>query len=168
MFKVFIGYPGYDDEYEIATRMTTPQDTDLEAVLGAEDILEMQAVVRRVPAAPAVVKYALELVRRTRPDEATAPDFVRKHVAWGAGPRAVQFLILGGKARAVLRGAYHVSTEDVRALAGPVLRHRVITNFAAQAEGYDAERLIADLLDAVEPHSGGLLDDDRVKKVIDA
>ncbi len=168
MFKVYIDYPSYDEEYEIATRTTAVMDQDLEAVLGAEEIIELQGVVRKVPAAPAIVKYALELVRRTRPNEATAPDFVRKHVSWGAGPRAVQFLILGAKARAALRGAYHVSTADIRALAGPVLRHRVVTNFAAQAEGYSADRLIVDLLAEVEPHAGGLLDDDRVNKAIDA
>ncbi|MFQ5430757.1 MAG: AAA family ATPase, partial [Phycisphaerae bacterium] len=123
---------------------------------------------RRAPAPPAVVKYALDLVRATRPEEETAPDFVKEKVSWGAGPRAVQFLIIGAKARAVLRGNPFVSTDDIRALTAPVLRHRVITNFAAQAESYTPDRLVADLLDRFQPHAGGLMDDDRVNKAINA
>lgn len=166
MFKVRITYPSPEEELEVAMRTTADVETSVEAVLSAEEILALQGVVRRVPAAPAVVKYALELVRRTRPAEADAPDFVRKHVSWGAGPRAVQFLVLAGKARAVLRGNYHLSTEDVRALAPAVLRHRVITNFAAEAEGYDAERLIESLLSSLKPHGGGLLADESINKTI--
>ncbi len=166
MFKIYIGYPSYDEELEIATRTTSEADTKVETVLSASDILELQKLVRRVPAAPPVMRYALDIVRRTRPADASAPEFVRKHVAWGAGPRAVQFLILGAKARAILRGNYHVSTDDIRALAAPVLRHRVITNFAAQAEGYTADRLTRDLLDQTDPHGSGLLKDERVSKAI--
>jgi MoxR-like ATPase len=156
MFKVFIGYPTYDDEYTIAT--TAPVDAmhELKPVLGAAEILELQKLVHRVPIAEPVVKYALDLVRHTRPAEPDAPEFVRKHVAWGAGPRAVQYLILGGKSRALLRGQCYVSTEDIRALAAPILRHRVITNFAAQAEGYSPDRLVADLLDRAKPHADAL------------
>lgn len=168
MFKIFIGYPTYDEEFEIATRTTGDETPKVETILSAEDILTLQKLVRRVPAAPPVVKYALDLVRRTRPTDSEAPDFVKRHVAWGAGPRAVQFLIVGAKARAVLRGNYHVSTDDLRALAPAVLRHRVITNFAAQAEGYDSDRLIRDLLEQTKPHSGGLLADERVNKAINA
>ncbi|MCG8404011.1 MAG: MoxR family ATPase [Phycisphaerales bacterium] len=166
MFKVLIGYPDYDDEYEIATKTTGEYDRSVATVISAEEILSLQRLVRRVPAAPAIVKYALDLVRATRPGETTAPDFVREKVSWGAGPRAVQFLILGAKARAVLRGQKYVATDDVRALASPVLRHRVVTNFAAQAEGYTTDRLIADLLERFQPHSGGLMEDDRVNKAI--
>lgn len=166
MFKIYIGYPSYDEELEIATRTTTESDAKVETVLNASEILELQKLVRRVPAAPPVVRYALDLVRRTRPADPTAPEFVRRHVAWGAGPRAVQFLILGAKARAVLRGNYHVSTDDIRALAAPVLRHRVITNFAAQAEGYGSDRLTRDLLDQTDPHAGGLLQDERINKAV--
>ena len=166
MFKVMIGYPDYEDEYEIATKTTSEYDQTVEMVISAEEILNLQTLVRRVPAAPDIVKYALDLVRATRPREKTAPDFVREKVAWGAGPRAVQFLILGAKARAVLRGHKHVSTEDIRALLQPVLRHRVVTNFAAQAEGYTTDCLISDLLERFPPHSGGLLEDGRVNKAI--
>ena len=168
MFKVLIRYPDYDEEYEIATKTTGEYERTVDAVLDGREILNLQTVVRRVPAAPPVVKYALDLVRATRPNEPGAPDFVKQKVSWGAGPRAVQFLILGAKARAVLRGNTYVATEDIRALAAPVLRHRVITNFAAQAEGYTPDRLVADLLDRFSPHSGGLLEDDRLNKAIDA
>lgn len=168
MFKIYIGYPSYEEEYEIAMHTTGDESPKVEKILSAEDILTLQKLVRRVPAAPPVINHALDLVRRTRPSDAAAPEFVKRHVAWGAGPRAVQFLILGAKARAVLRGNYHVSTEDLRALAPAVLRHRVITNFAAQAEGYDSDRLIRDLLDKTQPHAGGLLADDRVNKAINA
>jgi len=168
MFKVLIGYPDYEEEYEIATKTTGEYEQVAETVISGEEILALQTVVRRVPAAPAIVKYALDLVRATRPDEPSAPAFVREKVSWGAGPRAVQFLILGSKARAVLRGRKFVSTEDVQALAPPVLRHRVIPNFAAQAEGYTTDRLVEDLLRQFPPHSGGLLDDDRVNKAINA
>ena len=168
MFKIYIGYPSYDEEFEIATKTTVEYDTDVATVISAREILDIQRVVRRVPAAPPIVRHALDIVRKSRPAEPNAPDFVRKNVAWGAGPRAVQFLILGAKARAALRGAYHVSTEDIRALAQPVLRHRIVTNFAAQAEGYSTDKLIDDLLAQTEPHGGGLLDDDRVNKAINA
>src|SRR5262249_51843185 len=145
---------------------TAEFEQEVKRIIGAEDIVELQKVVRRVPAAPPVVRHALDLVRRTRPAESTAPDFVRQKVAWGAGPRAVQFIILGAKSRAVLRGNYYVSTEDIRALAGPVLRHRVITNFAAQAEGYTPDKLITDLLDRTQPHTEGLLKDERVSQAL--
>jgi len=168
MFKVFIGYPSYEEEYEIATRTTATLDVQPEKIVDRAAILDLQKLVRRVPAAPPIVRYALDLVRRTRPNEPTAPEFTRRHVAWGAGPRAVQFLILGAKARAVLRGNHHVAPEDIRALAAPVLRHRVITNFAAQAEGYSADRLIDDLLEHVKPLSSGVMDDPQLSKAIDA
>ncbi|MFQ5410754.1 MAG: AAA family ATPase [Phycisphaerae bacterium] len=166
MFKVRIGYPTQEEEYEIATRTTGEFDENVAKVIDAGEILNLQKLVRRVPAAPPIVNYALNLIRATRPREAEAPDFVREKVSWGAGPRAVQFLILGAKARAILRGGNYVSTEDIRTLAAPVLRHRVVTNFSAQAEGYSPDRLVADLLEHCVPHSGGLLKDERLKKAI--
>ncbi len=166
MFKIYIGYPSYEEEYEIAARTTIEVEHRVETVLDAQQILSLQSLTRRVPAAPPIIRHALDLVRRTRPAEPQAPEFVKKHVAWGAGPRAVQFLVLGAKARAVLRGRHHVASEDVRAIAPAILRHRVITNFAAQAEGYTADRIIADVLEQTPPHAGGLMEDDRVKDVI--
>ncbi|HWL93272.1 MAG TPA: MoxR family ATPase [Phycisphaerae bacterium] len=168
MLKVQIGYPAYDDELEIATRTTGDQAPAVNPVLNSAEILELQSLVRRVPAAPSVLKYALDLVRATRPGEPGAPKAVTDRLSWGAGPRAVQFLILGAKARAVLRGNKHVSSEDIRALAAPVLRHRLVTNFAAQAEGFTTDRLIADLLKKMQPHSGGLLKDERVSGALNA
>src|SRR5205085_12310947 len=104
---------------------------NVEPVLSGEEIIALQRAVRRVPAAPAVVKYALDLVHATRPDDPAAMEVMKRMVSWGAGPRAVQFLILGGKARAILHGNYHVSTDDIRAVAHAVLRHRIITTFSA-------------------------------------
>ncbi|MCB9852705.1 MAG: MoxR family ATPase [Phycisphaerales bacterium] len=168
MFKVQIGYPSYEEELDIATKTTGEFNLDVSKIIGAEEILELQKVVRRVPAAEPIVRYALDLVRATRPNEAASPQLVRDRVSWGAGPRAVQFLIVAAKARAVLRGNLHVSTDDIRALAAPVLRHRVVTNFAAQAEGYTPDKLVSDLLDMHDPHGGGLLADNRVNKMISA
>jgi len=166
MFKLFVRYPSYEEEFAIAERTTGLLDTQVEPVLSGDEILRLQGIVRRVPAAPHVIRHALDLVRRTRPSEETAPPIVRQMVAWGAGPRAVQFLVLGGKARAVLRGRYHVSTEDVRALAHPVLRHRVITSFSAEAEGFTSERLIDALLEQTPPNESPLSRDERVHKVL--
>ena len=168
MFKVRVGYPTYEEEAEIAMKTTAEYDTTVTTVATAAEILDLQRVVRRVPAAVPVVKHALDLVRGTRPGEPNAPEFVKRNVTWGAGPRAVQFLILGAKARAILRGNPYVSSEDIRAVAGPVLRHRIVMNFAAQAEGYTPDRLVDDMLAHVKPHAGGLMADDRVNKTINA
>jgi len=168
MFKVFVGYPSYEEEAEIATKTTAEFNATVEAVVTGQEILELQKVVRRVPAAQPIVRYALDLVRKTRPSEPGAPDFVKRNITWGAGPRAVQFLILAAKARAILRGNTYVSSEDIRAIAQPVLRHRVVMNFAAQAEGYTPDKLVEDMLKHVQPHAGGLMEDDRVKKAINA
>ena len=136
MFKVYIGYPSYDEEYKVAEQTTAHHDPQVEEVLSAEDILRFHRVVRRVPAAPDVIRHALDLARATRPGESESPEMVRNLISWGAGPRAVQALLLGGKARAALRGRHHLAAEDIRALAHPVLRHRIVTNFSAEAEGY--------------------------------
>jgi MoxR-like ATPase len=171
MFKVFVDYPSYDEEYLIAEKTTSTPPAELADVLQRDEILALQEVVRRVPAAPTVIHYALELVRLTRPAATVAPgaprgdgqsraseavrpkdpasaELIDRLVNYGAGPRAVQFLLLGGKARAVMQGRKHVSIDDVRALAHPVLRHRILTNYAAEAEGYDPDRIIDHLLAA--------------------
>jgi MoxR-like ATPase len=168
MFKVLIDYPSYDEEYAIATTTTVEQGGELSPVLSGADILELQRVVRRVPAAPAVVRYALDLVRRSRPAEPDAPEIVRRMVSWGAGPRAVQFLILGAKARSILHGQHYTSTQDIQAVALPALRHRVLTNFSAQAEGYTAERLIHELISSTPVHRQERIDDEHVRKVVNA
>jgi MoxR-like ATPase len=166
LFKIYIAYPTYEEEYAVADRTTGESRAELTAILSGEDILRYQLLVRQIPAAPDVIRHALNLVRATRPGEVNCPEFVKRMVTWGAGPRAVQSLILGGKARAALAGRDHVSADDIRAMAHPVLRHRVVTNFSAEAEGYTSDRVIDDLLEAIQPHSTHLDDDERISKVL--
>lgn len=168
MFKVFIGYPSYEEEYEIVERTTAGAGVSVNEVLSGEDILRYQQLVRRVPAAPDVIRYALDLVRATRPDEPSCPEKTRKLLTWGAGPRSVQALVLGGKARAVLQGREYAAAEDIRALARPVLRHRIVTNFSAEAEGYTPDRIIEDLLASLDPTRTTLDDDEQFNKVLSA
>jgi MoxR-like ATPase len=149
MFKVFVRYPSYAEEYRIAETTTAEFNPQVDAVLSTEDIMGLQRIVRRVPAAPHVIHYALRLVRATRVDETGAPSFVREWCSWGAGPRAVQYLLLGGKARAVLDGRFYVTTEDIKAVAHPVLRHRIITNYSAESEGITPDRVVDQLLQTI-------------------
>jgi MoxR-like ATPase len=165
MFKVFVNYPNFNDEFEIARRTTAPMNDAIESVLTAEEIIEVQRTVREVPVSDHVVRYALSLVRQTRVKQPGVPDFVSELVAWGAGPRAVQFLILGGKARALLRGRTHVSTEDIQALAKPVLRHRVALNFAAQSDGVTADEVIDRLIAATPTKEDELTSDARFQTI---
>ena len=150
MFKVFVNYPSYDEEYRIAETTTAVFNPQVEAVLSGDDIVRLQQIVRRVPVAPHVINYALKLVRATRVHEGEAPEFIREWVAWGAGPRGVQYLLLGGKAKAALEGRTYVTTDDVKSVAHPVLRHRVITNFNAESEGINSDKVIDRLLEEVE------------------
>jgi MoxR-like ATPase len=151
MFSINIDYPGFDEEVEVVSSTTSGTISEVTSVLDAAAILRFQDLVRRVPAADPVVRYAVRLVQRSRPGNGEAPSFVRDSVAWGAGPRASQYLVLGGKARALLAGRYAVSTEDIRALAAPVLQHRILTNFTAEAEGINSGDIIAQLLDGISP-----------------
>ncbi len=151
MFQINIGYPSAEDEGRIVTQTTSAYRPVLAKVLAGGRILELQKLVRRVPVADYVVDYAVRLAQLSRPGLPEAPDFVRQWISWGAGPRASQYLILGGKARAVLSGRYAVSVEDVRALAPAVMQHRIIPNFNAEAEGVDSPAIIARLLDQVRP-----------------
>ena len=146
MFKVFVKYPSYDEEYRVAETTTAQIIAQLNNVLTGEEILRLQQSVRRVPVAPHVIHYALRLVRATRVHEGDAPPFVKDWVSWGAGPRGMQYLLLGGKARAMLGGRFHVSTADIQAVAHPVLRHRVITNFNAESSGISSDKVIDRLL----------------------
>ncbi len=147
MFHVTVDYPTEDEELEIVKRTTTDTQSQITATLDARQITELTRIVRKVPVADHIARYALRLARLTRCQQPDAPDFVREYVMWGAGPRASQYLVLGAKARAVLQGRYHVSQEDIRAVALPVLRHRIKTNFAADAEGISADDIIRRLLD---------------------
>src|SRR5438876_10431936 len=133
MFSIKIEYPEQEEEFSSVEMTTTTHQPQIERVLSAADILEMQEIVRKVPVAPYVIRYAMKFTRLTRKDKGDVPDFIRNYVTWGAGPRATQFLVLGAKARAVLHGRYYVSCEDIREVARPVLRHRIITNFNAEA-----------------------------------
>ncbi|MHB1035896.1 MAG: AAA family ATPase [Pirellulales bacterium] len=165
MFKVFVRYPSFEEEFEIARRTTTTVVEEVNPVLSAEEIIELQRLVREVPATDHVVRYALALVRQTRVGEPGVPDFVADQVSWGAGPRAVQFLILGAKARALLHGRTHVSTDDIQILAKPVLRHRLVTNFAAQSEDITPDDVIERLVAATPAKEDELTRDVRFQKI---
>jgi len=144
-----------DDEVRVVSQTTGASAARPARVLGGADILEFQQLVRQVAVSDDVARYAVRLVAATRPGQPGAPEYVTRWVKWGAGLRASQALILGGKARALARGRYHVSVNDVRALAAPVLRHRVVTNFYAESEGVNADAIVTRLLDAVPaPRSG--------------
>ncbi|MCP9292761.1 AAA family ATPase [Gracilimonas sediminicola] len=142
MFNIWVDYPSLEEEKEIVSKTTAYQDINIEALVTKEKIKELQALVREVPVPDNVLDYAVELVSKTRPGTDMAPDFVNKYMSWGAGPRASQFLILGGKARALSQGRYHVTEDDIKTLAIPVLRHRIVNNYAAEAEGYTTVKLI--------------------------
>jgi MoxR-like ATPase len=150
MFNVNVDYPSEDEEVEIVRKTTSAYQTAVNKVLSPERILELQELVRRVPAADHVIRYAVRLVRASRPRHADAVEFAKKWVNWGAGPRASQYLILGAKARAVLRGRYAASYEDIRQIAPPILQHRIIPNFHAEAEGITSLKIIDELLRAVK------------------
>lgn len=154
MFLVDVGYPSAEEEFQIVKNTTGAKPEKLTKVLSPEQIIELQELVRRVPVADHVVRYAVELVRRTRPKEPGALDFVTRHVSWGAGPRASQYLVLAAKARAILSGRFAASIEDVRALAHPVLRHRVLPNFHAESEGVSSVTLVNQLLESMKAAAG--------------
>lgn len=149
MFNIFVDYPSEDEEFEIVKRTTTDVPSSVQATLSAEEIVSLTAIVRRVPVADHVTRYALQLARLTRREKGDVPDFIRDYVSWGAGPRASQYLVLGAKARAVLHGRFHAALEDVQAVALPVLRHRIVTNFNAEADGVKPEDIIRRLIDTV-------------------
>jgi MoxR-like ATPase len=151
MFQVDVDYPTESEEEEIVRQQTSDYRAQLGRVLSPERIIELQELVRRVPAADHVVKYAVALARSTRPNAPGAPAFVKEYVAWGAGPRASQFLVLAAKARAILSGRFAAATEDIAALARPTLQHRLILNYKAEAEGVRSADLIDRLLGAVAP-----------------
>ena len=156
MFKIMIDYLAEDEEIAVVDNTTGLAAMVVEPLLASQDILDFQHIVRRVPAAEEVIRFAVRLVAASRPGNSAAPDFVKKWVSWGAGLRASQFLVLGGKVRALLNGRFNVSYEDIRALAHPVMRHRIIVNFHAHAERIDTSYVIDRLLEAVPVPSSGL------------
>ncbi|MFB3910236.1 MAG: AAA family ATPase, partial [Candidatus Eisenbacteria bacterium] len=148
MFHISVDYPSESEEVRVVSQTTGPEEAKVERVLGGEDILRIQRTIRRIPVSDHVVSYAVQLARASRP-ESTALQFVKDWVSWGAGPRASQFLILGAKTRAVLSGNLTPSAADVRAVAPSVLRHRIITNFTAEAEGIRPVQVISRILEAI-------------------
>jgi MoxR-like ATPase len=168
MFKVFVDYPSFDEEKMIAKQTTMLQSDTIRPVLSGEEIVELQKIVRQVPVTDHVVDYALALVRQTRINEEGAPEFVKEWLSWGAGPRAVQMLLLGGKARALLNGRGHVSTDDIAALANPVLRHRIVTNFSADSEGITPDKVVERLVQETPSKEGELTSDPRLQKIFAA
>ncbi len=155
MFHIIIEHPPYDEEMGVLTTTTAIQNPQLNRPVSGEDLVAFQRLVRKVPVADPVMRHALDLVRASRPKNEGAKDFVTKWVAFGASVRAAQYLVLGAKARALTSGRYHVGFDDVRALAHPVLRHRIITNFHAQSEGVTTDAIVDRLLEAVpRPRSG--------------
>ncbi|HUU11719.1 MAG TPA: MoxR family ATPase [Phycisphaerae bacterium] len=149
LFKIKVDYPSLDEEIDIAQTTTSRRPEKLEAVLEHADILRMQEVVRDVIVARPVASYAVRLVRATRPHAEGSPDFVGNYVTWGAGPRACQALLLGGKAKALLDGRPHVAIDDIRFVAKPALRHRLVTNFTAESENVSTDDLIEKLLEEI-------------------
>jgi MoxR-like ATPase len=165
MFKVFVKYPNFNEEFDIARRTTALISEELNPVLSGDQILELQRLVRKVPVTDHVIRYTLALVRQTRVGEPGVPKFAKDWLSWGAGPRAVQYLILGGKARALLYGRAHVQCEDIQALAYPVLRHRILTNFTAASEGISTDVVVKKLLEETPSRDGDLTKDERFKKI---
>ena len=155
MLSIYIDYPSRTEERDIVLATTQTGRQDVRPVLQGQDILWIQHLVRQVPTSQHMVDYAVDLVRATRPKEAYSPDFVKKWLAWGAGPRAAQYLILGAKARAIIHGRFAVSADDIRAMAHPVLRHRIFTNFNADAEGVNVNDVVTKIVQAVSEPSYG-------------
>jgi MoxR-like ATPase len=149
----------------VARRTTTTLHDTVEAVMTAAEILELQRIVREVPAADHVIRYALAVVRQTRVREPGVPDFIKDQIGWGAGPRAVQFLILGGKARALLQGRTHVTCDDIQALAKPVLRHRLVLTFTAESEGVSPDQIVDRILTITPTREDELTGDARFQKI---
>ncbi|MEK7269611.1 MAG: MoxR family ATPase [Planctomycetota bacterium] len=166
MFKVFVRYPKWEEEYQIVRQTTSGTTAAVQPILSGAEIMALQDIVRRVPVADAIIHYAMNLVRQTRVHEPGVPDFVRNWVAWGAGPRASQFLILGAKVRAVLEGRTYVASKDVQRVARPVLRHRIVLNFTAESEGVTTDKIIDRLLEVTPTKEGEALSDERISKVL--
>ncbi len=165
MFKVLVDYPSEEEEFQIVKRTTAPLEWAVGRTLKAQDVMELQEIVRRVPCADHVIRYALKLVRATRVDKGDVPKFVTDYVSWGAGPRASQNLVLTGKARAILQGRYFVATEDIQTVARPVLRHRILMNFNADADGVRSDDIINRLLETQTVSPAATMDDAMAGRV---
>ena len=156
MFQIVIEYLTEDQEIDVVRSTTSIQNPQFSHAVTGQDIVDFQRLVRRVPVSEAVTRYAVNVARYSRPTSAPAPDFIKKWVNYGASVRAAQWMILGGKARALMHGRYHVGFDDIRALAGPVLRHRILLNFHAQSERVTTDQIIAQLIKVVPTPKSGL------------
>ncbi len=165
MFKVLVTYPSFDQEFEVARRTTTTLSDSVVPTVAPEEILALQNLVREVPVSDHVIRYTLSLVRQTRVGEEGIPEVVADQLAWGAGPRAVQFLIVGAKARALMQKRTHVTVQDIQALAKPVLRHRIVVNFAAESDGITSDRIIDALLQSTPTQEDELANDARFQAI---
>ena len=165
MFKVLVTYPSFDEEFEIARRTTTTLEDSVVPVVAPEEIIALQNLVREVPVSDHLIRYALSLVRQTRVGENGVPDLVTEQLAWGAGPRAVQFLVVGAKARALMNRRTHVTIEDIQTLAKPVLRHRIVVNFAAESDGIAPDDIIESLLQNTPTLEDELANDVRFQAI---
>ncbi|HCE46454.1 MAG TPA: AAA family ATPase [Lentisphaeria bacterium] len=161
IFMIYVDYPTEAEELQIMKMVSGQSKSELKPILHAEDIIRLQNIVRRVPAADHVFEYAREIVRSTRPSDPKSPDFIKELVQWGAGPRAAINLMLAAKARAILRGRYHAITEDVREMALPVLRHRLVTTFNAEAAGISSDKVVKRLLETIKPRKEDMLSGTR-------
>jgi MoxR-like ATPase len=166
MFKIFVRYPTFEEELEIVRKTTSIETDNIQPVLEADEITSLQKLVRQVPVSEHVLRYTLSLVRQTRVDQKNGiPETVQEYVAWGAGPRAVQYLILGSKARALLSGRTYVTCEDIQKLAKPVLRHRLVMSFLAESENFTADTLIDKLIEITPIREDELTRDPRFQSL---
>jgi MoxR-like ATPase len=154
MFNVVVDYLPEDEEVAVVTRTTSEFAAPIQAHFTGEDVLRFHEIVRKVPIAEEIVRYAVQLAAASRPHQSDTPDFINEWASWGAGTRAGQFLVLGAKARALLKGRAHVTVEDIRTLAYPVLRHRILLNYRAEAEGISVEKVVEKLLQTIKPPLG--------------
>ncbi|MCA8970264.1 MAG: MoxR family ATPase, partial [Planctomycetes bacterium] len=166
MFMIKVDYPTFDEEREILRRTTEDTSVDLSPCIDAKDIADLQAIVRKVPVADQVLDYIMRLTRATRLTGNEAPGFIKELLSWGAGPRASQYLVLAAKAKAVLSGRFHVAADDVKAVVHPVLRHRIITNFSAEAEGITPDHVIDRLVETIDPNASAALSDGKLPGVL--
>ena len=146
MFNVVLDYPSFSEEVEVIKNTTSDKQTTLNTILDTDQILHYQHLIRKIPVADNVIEYAVKLVAKTRPKSEHASEYVNKFIAWGAGPRASQFLIIGAKCHAAINGKYSPDIEDVKAVAEPILRHRIVKTYMAEAEGISIEQIINELL----------------------
>jgi len=146
MFNIWVDYPSYDEELEIVKKTTSDVKEKPDVVLTSDQIIAYQDLIRRIPVADNVLEYAVNLVNSTRVNNEKAPEITKKYITWGAGPRASQYLIVGAKCYAAIQGKYSPDIEDVKAIAKPILRHRLVRNYRAEAEGYSMDRIISELL----------------------